>query len=300
VGLNGSRELARKFATAESFGFILGHRSRITVLDVDTPDERILADALDRHGPSPLIVRSGRGHWQGWYRHNGEPRAIRPWPDLPIDLLGGRLLVAPPSRGSIGHYEIVRGSLEDLADLPTLRNLNFAPTSVPKAANGPGAPPRASEDGTRNHDLFHACLRRAHPWSNLAALIDFARKRNEQNMPPLDDAEVVQVARNAWSYTEGKDGKTNWYMNGGRIVALPHALIDELTGDPDAFWLLANLKRYHGDREHFILARALAKSIGWTRPRFNAARDRLEDIGEIRCVTRGGRRPNDPPVYGWP
>src|SRR5829696_3773107 len=73
VGLNGSRELARKFATAESFGFILGHRSRITVLDIDTPDERILADALDRHGPSPLIVRSGRGHWQGWYRHNGEP-----------------------------------------------------------------------------------------------------------------------------------------------------------------------------------------------------------------------------------
>ena len=72
---------------ANSFGFAL-KRARITILDVDTPDERVLADALDRHGRTPLLVQTGSGDWQAWYRNGGEPRRVRPWAGKPIDILG--------------------------------------------------------------------------------------------------------------------------------------------------------------------------------------------------------------------
>lgn len=66
VGLPASARLVRdsRFANADAFGFALGARSKITVLDIDTSDERVLIDSLDRHGKTPLIVRSGSGHFQ--------------------------------------------------------------------------------------------------------------------------------------------------------------------------------------------------------------------------------------------
>ncbi len=54
-----------------------GQRSRITVLDVDSKDERILADALGRHGKRAVIARTGSGKFHFWYKHNGERRRIR-------------------------------------------------------------------------------------------------------------------------------------------------------------------------------------------------------------------------------
>jgi hypothetical protein len=199
VGLEGSADLARKFAAFDSFAFVVGPRSGITVLDVDTPDERVLMDAMARHGESPFIVRTHSGKWHAWYRHAGERRRIRHWKDRPIDVLGGGYVVAPPSFGEKGRYEIIAGTLDDLANLPALRNLNLSPPLDRTRANDVGAAPQGSEEVARNDDLFHACLRRAYPWSNLDALLDFARKRNEQYMPPLPYAEVVQVASNAWS-----------------------------------------------------------------------------------------------------
>jgi hypothetical protein len=58
-GLPASTGIARKFPDATAIGFMVGRRTGLTVLDVDTPDERVLADALDRYGPTPVIVRSG-------------------------------------------------------------------------------------------------------------------------------------------------------------------------------------------------------------------------------------------------
>jgi hypothetical protein len=77
VGSILSRELAIRFPDNDAFGFALGRSNRITVLDVDTSDERVLSDALAKHGASPLIVRSGSGNWQAWYRHGGESRHVR-------------------------------------------------------------------------------------------------------------------------------------------------------------------------------------------------------------------------------
>jgi hypothetical protein len=96
-GVPASTALVSRFSSASALGFMCGKRSGITPLDIDCKDERVLADALDRHGKTPVVVRSGSGNFQAWYRHNGEGRQIRPWPELTIDILGGGFVVAPPS-----------------------------------------------------------------------------------------------------------------------------------------------------------------------------------------------------------
>src|SRR5262249_7530340 len=92
-GLVGSAEIASKFANAPAIGFMCGKRNGITSLDCDSRDERVLADALSRHGQTPLVARTGSGHFQAWYRHNGERRRIRPDRNVPIDILGAGFVV---------------------------------------------------------------------------------------------------------------------------------------------------------------------------------------------------------------
>src|SRR5215216_5136377 len=216
VGSILSRELALRFPDNDAFGFALGRSNRITVLDVDTPDERVLSDALAKHGASPLIVRSGSGNWQAWYRHGGEGRHVRPWGgEPPIDVLGGGYVVAPPSVGTRGRYEIVQGSLDDLQRLPALQALDFlkSPSKAPTAA--PEAPAAAIRDGERNNSLWRACMRHALRSPNLDTLLDVARSHNEEEfMVPLAEAEVVRIAGSAWRYTEKGE---NWFATGGLV-----------------------------------------------------------------------------------
>src|SRR5262249_25815937 len=60
VGLKGSAELANKFDDADALGYVTGRRSNVTVLDIDTTDERVAADAIQRHGQPAIIVSAGR------------------------------------------------------------------------------------------------------------------------------------------------------------------------------------------------------------------------------------------------
>src|SRR6476620_7057204 len=59
VGLTGSAKLAEKFSEVDSFGFPLGPRSGVTILDVDTKDKSVLQDAQSRYGESPYLVETG-------------------------------------------------------------------------------------------------------------------------------------------------------------------------------------------------------------------------------------------------
>lgn len=111
MGRRASDQLPRRFGGADMLGFVVGPKSRITILDVDTDDARVLADALDRHGPTPLIAKSVSGHFHCYYRHNGEGRRIRPNPKLPIDILGSGFTVAPPSKSINGRYQFIDGGL---------------------------------------------------------------------------------------------------------------------------------------------------------------------------------------------
>src|SRR5262249_42242673 len=56
-GLASSTNIAGRFADASGIGFVCGRRSGVTVLDVDTRDERILADAVMRAVRAVAVIR---------------------------------------------------------------------------------------------------------------------------------------------------------------------------------------------------------------------------------------------------
>ena len=84
VGLKGSAELAAKFTDADALGFVTGRRSNVTIIDIDTTDENVTADAITRHGEPRIIARTASGKHHLFYRYNGEGRRIRPWDGLEI------------------------------------------------------------------------------------------------------------------------------------------------------------------------------------------------------------------------
>jgi hypothetical protein len=278
LGLSGSRKLVGRFGQEAAFG-LEAEMARIVVVDVDTPDERILAGVLDRYGPTPFIVRSGSGNHQAWYKRSNERRSIRPDASLPIDILGRGVIVAPPSIGKNGTYQIIQGCLDDLAELPVLRSAPAATVAHKDAVR----------DGCRNNTLFEHCMAQARFCDGVDALIDVARTTNDGFMPPLSDPEVVKIARSAWNY---EDRGQNWCGAGQRVIAT-HAEVDGLMQtQPDAFLLLMLARRYHWGRE-FVLANAMAKRMpggGWSRKRLATARRRLEEHGAIEMVSPACRR----------
>jgi len=91
-GLRASSAVARRYPDAPAIGFMAGSRNRITIGDVDEVGEKPLQRFLDRHGDTPVIVRTASGKHHAWYRHNGEQRIIRPVREINVDILGGGLV----------------------------------------------------------------------------------------------------------------------------------------------------------------------------------------------------------------
>jgi hypothetical protein len=291
IGLPASAKLAERFAAVDAFGFCPGRRSGLTILDVDTNDERVLAYALVRHGPTPIVVRSGSGNHQAWYRHNGEQRLIRPEPDTPIDILGSGFVVAPPSRGIKWHYQFIRGGLDDLDDLPHLRGLSANVNGQTRTA----APPDTERirEGVRNTDLWNHCMKTARHCDDLDALLDVARTRNAAFSPPLSDDEIVKVATSAWGYTvRGENGF-------GRPGVFFDANVADrfIRTDQDAFILLAFLRANNKPDRVFMVANGLANALGWTEKRVARTRSRLLEGKFIERVSPA--RQHRPARYRW-
>ena len=80
-----------------------------------------------------------------------------------------------------------------------------------------------------------------------------------------------------------------------------HEEVDDLlTEAPDAFILLAKLRR-HNWGETFIIANAMSETMpggGWSRQRFAAAKAELERRGKIDCLRKGGSL-RGAPLYAW-
>jgi hypothetical protein len=182
-GVRASTDIASRFTNASAFAFMAGKHSRISALDVDSNNERVLAGALDKYGRTQVITRSGgSGNYQAWYRHNGEKRAIRKLGNQPIDVLGNGVVVAPPSEGLVRSYEFIEGGLDDLPCLPILKNLPEDIYAKPKELL---VSCRAVPDGQRGDTLFHECLTAARHCDDFEALLDFARTRNDEYLPPM-------------------------------------------------------------------------------------------------------------------
>jgi hypothetical protein len=297
VGQRASGQLALKYSEIDALGFVLGPRSHITVLDVDTPDERVLADALARHGSTPIIVRSGSGNHQAWYRHSGERCDTTTWrkSGLPIDILGGGFVVAPPSKGAKGPYQFIQGSLADLDRLPALRGLETPLQPV----NTPSNVAADSDVKTaRNDSLWRRCMVLSKSCETEEQLLRLALAENAKFPLPLDHREVKKLTSSAWGYEE----RGLNFIGVGHVVPIRHAEIDEVMDEnPDAFILLTKLRRYHWARP-FVVANAMADAMppkGWTVKRLASARRYLERNGYIQVIRNAGRG-SGPALYRWP
>ena len=286
-GLPASREWAAKFGDANALGFNCGKRNDLTVLDIDAPDENLLADSLNRFGPSSIIIRTASGKFHVWYKHNGEGRKIRPEKHIPIDILGGGYAVAPPSTAGGGQYEFIEGSLNDLGRL--------RPMLVQFADNAPVTPAMASCDalagvGERNAKLWRSAM-----------LQQVCQDNERTNNPPLPSDEVIRIAASAWAKQQGG---SNWIGSGRRVVKHFDEIDAFIPKDekpdkaaPDAAFLLDFLRRLHFDRPTFVVANAMHERFGWSRKRFAAARRYLEVMGKLRVIKHPAK--DAPAIYGF-
>ena len=278
TGLNGSQALVAKFPNAPGLGFACSSRNGVVVLDVDIKDERVLTDALDRHGQTPLIARTASGKFHAYYQHSGERRRIRPWPGRQIDLLGtGGMAVVPPSKLARGDYRFIEGSLDNIRSLPALRNLEL---------------PSTATRGARNNQLWRHCMRNAHHVDNFDDLLDVARTFNDDCLPPMEDREVMATAQSAWGYTErgeNRFGQFGAWLGFDDIAAMME--------DQDAFFLLAYLRAENGPSARFWCTNGLAEKFGWYRQRMAYARNRLIELGYLKSIRQASQ--GQPAEFKW-
>jgi hypothetical protein len=291
IGNGGAAQLARKFTYANAFGFAPGKRNRITVLDIDTTDTRVLDEVVARHGKPRVVVQTASGGYHCYYRHNGERRLIRPFgADIQIDILGeSGFVMAPPSQLNGGRYQIIKGNLADLDRLAPMKGADTL-KSRPTTTTG------CIREGKRNEALWRHCMKQARCCDAVDDLLDVARTFNEMQLePPLADTEVIKASRSAWDYEQA--GKNQFGRHGSY---LPSDIVQQLaTRNTDALALLSVLKAHNGPNNTFPIANAMAGNlIALRRHRFAKARKEIISLGLVRQVRSNGRR--QAALYRWP
>jgi hypothetical protein len=290
TGLRGSADLALKFAEAQAFGFVCGVQNRVTVVDMDSTDPAIVTEGERLFGASPLLWRTGGGKYAMAFRHNGEPRLIKP--DAlggNIDLLGGGLCIAPPSVGRLRPYEYIRGTLDDLDRLPVAR----MPPELAKTARSDGAhkPAERIPEGRRNNALFDYCRSIVNVCDDFDKLLDAAETWAEDRVVGrLSHAEIRATCTSVWNHRGGRK----------RMVCSPYLegeQFDTLSRDPVALALFAYFSMHEGSGAVFMCADGLAHKLGWSRRSIPAARRMLLDLRIIECVQNRG--PGQPALYRW-
>jgi hypothetical protein len=301
TGIRGSGQLVLKFPDAMALGCICGKRNRLTVVDLDDTDKKIIEEGERLFGTSPLLWRTGGGKFAMAFRYNGEARRIRPIPGLPIDLLGGGVAVLPPSAGVRQPYEIIRGSLADLDRLPVARipdeiaNTNAPLPPVPTQPRDTISPAALIPDGNRGEALFRHCRSAIAYCADLDQLKNeaktWAARRLERGADPVTEAEIEKTCRSVWMY---RGGRRNM------VVAGPFLETDQLhrlERDPEALALFAYLSMRQGKGADFIIANGLADALGWGRRSIPTARKLFLDLKIIKCVRPA--RPGEPALYRW-
>src|SRR5262249_42076154 len=140
---------------------------------------------------------------------------------------------------------------------------------------------------------FRSCMKRARICGNFDELLAAARDINACYGPPMDDGEVMTIAKNVWSYTER--GQNRFGQHGAWF---PIEEVATLLHDQDAFVLLAFLRTHNGPLSQFMIANSLSEEkLGWGRKRLAAARQRLIELGHIKQIRPASQR--KPALYQW-
>lgn len=299
-----SASYSAKFSDANAMAFLAGPANNITVIDIDSDDQTLWTDTINRHGNTPIKVGTPSGGLHLWYRHAGEPRIIRPYVDQPIDLLGGGVVIAPPSVIPKGAYEFLDGGLDQVRNLQPAVNLNWSTdTGRTKARHDHSTNNATSAHGGRNNGLYRYLMREAVHLDDLNELDelawDYVRNHIDRNSGHrFTDAEVSATIRSVKKTTlEGRN------MFGGQPHTIMLNEIRDVLHDlgPDALFLYSYIQRMNSGREEFVVANALSDHMPsgkWARKRLVAARNALEENGLIVVVKPATY--TVPTLYGWP
>ena len=207
---------------------------------------------------------------------------------MPLDILGGGYVVAPPSRVERGQYQFLQGSLDDLPSLPTLLD---APSVIPPDCPSDWGSMR--EGDGRNNKLFKLGLRAVKVCDDFDQLLDWGQTQNRFCAEPMSDKEVAGIMQNVWRY------ESKGLNRVGRFGAyFPIEEIDKLVSEPDDLCLLAFLRAYNHFDSTFMVANGLAGRFGWWRQRLAASRRRLIESGHLIRIRQAGKYA--PALYRWP
>ena len=284
-------DLVKKFSD-KNIGVATGSRSDVFIVDVDDAGD---VDAmLARFGDTPIVTATPSGGGHLWYRWTDEGcGTLRP--EFPVDLKGeGGFVVCPPSIRREGEhqgkaYRFIRGGLEDLDQLPTIRPGSF-PQRDAKAAraapkNAPRPASKAHED-SRNVELFHA-VKEAAANRNADSLAAFAHRYNVTEFAdPLSAVDVDWVVKSVLKYKA--DGKL--LLKGCEpSIILTKSQIDARMADPYGFVMWVKLRVEHEPRPgpFAVDRRTLAPVLGWAPGTVDSTRKRLEATGDLKLTGKG-------------
>lgn len=275
------------------------------VLIVDCDDASQDQAVEDLFGPTPLKVVTRRG-WHRYYRKVNErlPGNLR-FAGLQVDLKASGIVIAPPSVHESGHIYRLEGDWSALKDLPPPQLETLAALLAKRGR----VDASAMRDGSRGqwlNDQLCKCTMDCLTFEELvhraAALNDDLEVRGIARLP---EAEILKRAQKVW--TDAQSGKLQPLSTYRGTLKTSHGELDALgrispKHGPDALVLLLKLRAVHTARcrrgESFCLTpQSMANKgvlIGWTRERFQNARDVLLEAGMIVQVApfrrNGGQR----------
>jgi hypothetical protein len=300
IGIKASGQLALglRFEDCRNLGFMAGKRSNMTIVDVDTDDEAVWREAERVFGPTPLWVRTGRGHLQMWYRHNGEARDTQSRFLGCVDILGGGQVLGFPSRRGQG-YEAIRGGLDDLDQLPVMRGLDRLTPDNAEAVT--------IKEGSRHSEMLKYLRREARHCDDLDQLIDvgttYADERFDRNGGhQFTDEEIERQAKSVWRWTQEQIANGTYFVGTGRHMTKSFEAHDAAIAlGPYAFTLSEHLKRQFGGMKTFYIANDMRHTMPggeWPRRKFTEARAALVQAGIIKEIHPASSF-HGPAVYAW-
>jgi hypothetical protein len=192
-----------------------------------------------------------------------------------------------PSLLAQSEYLFIEGQIDDLKRLTPIagiENIDYQPTTRT------GEP--QAKQGSRNNWLWRQCMRAARHCDKLDALIDVARTRNMECMPPLAENEVMKLALSAWNNTQEN---RNRFGQHGAYVQFKEAF--DMMEHPDALTLLVWLRVNEGPWARLMIPNSWCEKFKWPLRRFQQARNMLIETGHIRLIKPAYS--GSPALYQW-
>src|SRR5262249_16076666 len=128
---------------------------------------------------------------------------------------------------------------------------------------------------------------------DFAQLLDYAQTKNGQLGEPMEDAEVVRVARSVWKMT--CEGRNRFGQHG---AWLPLQLSRKLPVYPNTYTLYGVLRAENGPNIIFPIANPMAAGLGTGRKSFAQARRHLVEEQLVEQVCPDTQ--HHAALYRWP